>query len=131
MLRAGIDRRHFGGWWRCLAGNRRFPVHAFLRLAAGRELLTEGLFEAALDFRERHAVLRAARTGEAGLDRAEVERQEIAELGVAGAIFTEKALSATILLDELDLGGWASGRGQVTQGFGVDRKEAAGGAVFR
>src|SRR5207237_8133561 len=131
MLWTGVDRRHFGGWWRCLAGNRRFPVHAFLRLAAGRELLTEGLFEAALDFRERHAVLRAARPGKTRLDAAEVEGQEIAELGVTRAILAEELLRSAILLDELDLGGWASGRGQVTQGFGVDRKEAAGGAVFR
>ncbi len=93
-------------------------------------MLAERLLEAALDLLQRDAVLGTPRTGEAGLDSSQIESQEIGELRVAHAVFVEEALSAAILLYELDLRGRAAGRCQIAQGFGVDGEEAAGGPVF-
>ena len=79
---------------------------------------------------QRNAILRALRPGDARFDRCHVEVQHVAVIGLARAVFAEHALGAGVGFDERDLFGVAPGELQVAETLGVDREDAAGGAVL-
>ena len=96
-------------------------------------LLVVGLHrggEAGLHGREIDAPFRTLRAGHRGLHRREIELERVGEDGVRGLAGGEQPLRLAIGLDEGDAVGLAAGHGEIVQRLGVDREEAAGGAVF-
>ena len=79
---------------------------------------------------EEHAILRAFWTGDAGLDGGEVELEGLGVLGFGRGGGVEEVLLLVVRLDERDLVFAAAGEAQVAEGFGVNREDAAGGAVL-
>ena len=103
---------------------RRLAVSAFghgLREQAG-----EGVFE----IRDIDAVLRALGTCHAGLDGREVEVDINAVFHVTFFRHAEEVLGLEIVLERAALFGRAAGGGEVVDGFGINREEAHGGAIF-
>src|SRR6185437_1134047 len=80
--------------------------------------------------RERDAVLRPARTGERGLDVAEVELDNLRVPRVLAGLVPEEVLVA-VRLDERDALLGAAGEAQVVDRRLVDGEEATRGAVLR
>ena len=98
----------------------------------GRALLHgEGGLEALPHVGERHAILRPLRSGNAGLDGAEVELEELVEHGRGRFVGAEHALLPGVTLDQVDQLALAPGRLQVAQRLLVDREERGRGAVLR
>ena len=89
------------------------------------------LFIRRLGIRQQHLILRTARTGEAGHDGAEIEFQRVGEDGIGRIGFAPQALRLRISLDQRHGVGIAAGQHQIIDGLGIDREEAAGGAIFR
>ncbi|CRR97126.1 hypothetical protein PAERUG_P5_London_26_VIM_2_01_09_03357 [Pseudomonas aeruginosa] len=98
--------------------------------AGGMQLQAEELVEGAGDVLQGHAVLRALRSGQAGLDFAHVQVQGVGEHRLV-ALLAPQALFLAVGLDQLDRAFRTSGQAQVAEGDLVHREEAAGGAVFR
>ena len=96
----------------------------FLRALVGHGL-ERGLVDA-LRLAQRHAILRALRAGEAGLDRGEVELEHVGVVGGLGAVHAPQALRLGIGLDQRDLLRRAARQSQVAQRLLVDREDAAG-----
>lgn len=94
------------------------------------QLQAEELVEGAGDVLQGHAVLRALRSGQAGLDFAHVQVQGVGEHRLV-ALLAPQALFLAVGLDQLDRAFRTSGQAQVAEGDLVHREEAAGGAVFR
>ena len=80
---------------------------------------------------EADAILRPLRPGDARLDRAHVEFQHIGVVGLGRAVFPEQALCFGVGLDQRDLLLTSARQTQVAQALGIDREDAAGGAVLR
>ena len=74
--------------------------------------------------------MRSLRTGQARLDRREVELQHVGEDGVGRRGGAEEALLLRVALHEVHLGRAASRLPQVGERFVVHREEAAGGPVL-
>ena len=109
------------------AGNRNTLAHLFsLAITAG-----QFLFVSRLGVGQQHLVLRAARAGQAGHDGAEIEFQRVGEDGIGRIGFAPQALRLRISLDQRHGVGIAAGQHQIIDGLGIDREEAAGGAIFR
>ena len=80
--------------------------------------------------RKRDPVLRAPGSREARHDRAEVERERVAEDRVGSLVRAEEPLRAAVFLDEVDERRGAAGEEEVLERPVVDRKEAGRGAVL-
>ena len=80
---------------------------------------------------ERDPVLRPLRAGDGRDDVAEIELQRVGERRFGRIGVAPHALGFRIGFDQRDLPGIAAGEFEIAQGFGVDREEAAGRAVFR
>ena len=76
------------------------------------------------------AVLRALGAGQAGLDRAHVQLQGVAEVGVGRVVGAEEHVLAHVAGDELHLLLAAAGADEEAQRLFVHREEAHGGAVL-
>ena len=107
-------------------------VDAVAKLLAGLGVeLLHRLEEGLLGVGERHPVLRALGAGDAGHDVAEVELEQVGEVGVRGVGLGEHSLLAGVGVDQLDRLGRAAGEVEVAQGLGVDREDRAGRAELR
>ena len=84
----------------------------------------------ACGLRERHAILRTARTGEARLHGAEVELERVGEDGVRRLVGAEETLRLRVRLDQRDVLLAATGQAQVLERLGVDGEEAHRRAVL-
>ncbi len=145
------DRNHVGnGHVGCGAGRGRtertgdvaeqrrvpaltLPPHHLARgclVALYAEQAGKLLVEARGGLREQHAILRAARAGDRGLDGREIERKGCGVNGFRGFWRVKEALRAHVGFDQLDLAVGASGEAEVVESFVVDREDAAGGAVL-
>ena len=82
-------------------------------------------------FGQDHLVLRPLGAGERRLDGAEIERQQIGELGIGRVRVAPETLRLRIGLDQRDPFRVATGEPEIGAGLRVDREEAAGGTVFR
>ena len=80
---------------------------------------------------ERHTILRAARPGETRFHAAKIELELIGVAGRSCALVAPQALGSRIGAHELDALARAAGELEVAEGFRIDRKDAAGAAVFR
>ena len=101
-------------------------VHGLAVRALARRV---GGAEAGGDVGQRHAILRAARAGEAGRDAVEVELDERAERRRGIAVAAEEALLLVVRVDERHEVA-APGGAQVAQHLVVDREERGGRAVL-
>ena len=104
-------------------------VGILLRALVGHDL--ERRLVDALGLRQRHAILRALRAGEAGLDRGEIELEHVGVVGGLGAVHAPHALRLGIRLDQRDLLGGTARQLEIAQRLLVDGEDAAGAAVFR
>ena len=98
-------------------------------MAAVRSGRREVALERVRHLSQRDAVLRSTWAGHAGHDAAEVELEELVELGRRPGQ-PPQALLARVPLDELDLGGRASGQAQIGERLLVDREDARRGTVL-
>ncbi len=100
-------------------------------LVEPRELLLIGAAEDVAHIAERDAVLRPPRAGEAWLDRAQVQLQQLVEIGIRRVVRAEEPLLLAVSLDELDQVVIATREPQVGQRLLVHREESGRGAVLR
>ena len=112
-------------------GGPAFGVEAGDIVVGGLRIHGEGRLEALPHAGQRDAVLRALGPGDAGLDRVEVQIEQLAEDGRRGVVGTEHSLCARVLLHQLDQLRVTSRRLQVAERLRVDREEGGGGTVFR
>ena len=87
--------------------------------------------EGRLDLAQGHPVLRPLRAGQRGLDRGEVQLQDVGVARLRAGGVAENALGAAVGLHAPDVLLVPPGQAQVVQGGPVHREEAHGGAVFR
>src|SRR5665811_1212711 len=80
--------------------------------------------EDTLDIAQRHAILRAPRTGQARLNRTQIELEQLVELRVRRLIGAEESLLLAVLLDQLDLRFVAARQAQIGQRLVIDREQA-------
>ena len=90
----------------------------------------ERLFERRFRLPQRHAVLRALRPGERGLDGGEIEFQLVGVNRVRRGIGAENALRLGVFLDEAHARCVAAGEAQIGKRFGVHGEEAHRRAIF-
>ncbi len=113
---------------------RRSPRRRPLPSSLGRlgVELPHRLEEGVLRVRQRDPVLGALRPGDARLDLAEVELEQVAEkVGSSESGVVEQPLLAGVGVDQLDRLGRAPGELEVAQRLGVDREDRAGRAELR
>ncbi len=79
---------------------------------------------------QQHAILGPLGAGDAGLNGGQVELEGLRVFGLGRAGGVKEALLLVIGLDQIDLFFAAAGQAQIAEGFGVDREDAAGGAVL-
>ncbi len=91
----------------------------------------QAVAEIALHVFQQHPVLRPLGAGQRWLDLAHVQFQRGAVVGLRGVGVVPQALRLGVGLDQRDLLLAAPGQAQVGQRFGIDREDAAGGAVLR
>ena len=108
-----------------------FYFHALHGLGFFLEDVHESAGKFFADLRQCNAILRPARTGQTGFDAREIQMQRIGEGGLWRFPAVEEPLCLRIFLDQCDARSRPPGRFQEAQRFIVDRKEAAGGAIFR
>ena len=65
--------------------------------------------------RQRHPILRPLRSGQARLDRAQIERQDLGELRLGAVVGAEELLFLGIALDQIDFGVGAAGAAQIVR----------------
>ncbi|MND95340.1 hypothetical protein D3C80_875940 [compost metagenome] len=107
-----------------------FTFQAAFFLAGGLELQVGEVAERLRNVGQRHPVLWAFWSGEAGFDAAHVQRQAVGEHRfLAGQ--APQALGLAVGLDQLHRFQGPAGQAQVFQRDVVHREETAGGAVFR
>ena len=102
------------------------------RLSSARPCIEpSAAWKSALRLLERHAILRPPRSGQARLDRPEIEldRFGVLRIGLAGA--AEEPLRLRVRLDQLDARRLAAGEAQVVERHRVDREDRDRGAVLR
>ena len=104
---------------------------ALFHLGRFVEFLVHRAGKSALDILQGDAVLRALGTGKRGLDGGEIELEHVGEHRVRRGLGVVHALRLGIGRNQRDHLGRAAGVAQITHGVVVDRREAAGGAVFR
>ncbi len=101
----------------------------------GRRLLRlqrlERRLERAADVGESYAVLRTLRTGEARLDRREIERQDLRVVRLRRAVRAEETLLLRVGFDESDARLGAAREAQVRDRGIIQREEPARRAVLR
>ena len=100
------------------------------RLGRGRKQAGKLLRKAHRRILQQHAILRALGPGHTGLDCAKIEFERLRVFGFRRAGRVEESLLLVIGLDQRDLFFAAAGEAQVAQRLGVDREDAAGGAVL-
>src|ERR1700677_3278211 len=93
-------------------------------------LSSERIAKGAASTRERHSVLRALRTGQAWLDRREVEFDVLGVDRFGRVLVVPDTLRLRVRLDELELIGRSSREGEVVKRDLVDREECARRAIF-
>ena len=81
--------------------------------------------------RERHAILRTLRAGQARLDRREVELDRFRVHGVRRTVDAEESLLLRVVLDQRHLRLVATSQPQVVQRHVVDREDGDGRAILR
>ncbi len=106
----------------------------FVAVVAHGDVLLRGafhrLFEQRFRLPQRHAVLRAFRPGQSGLDGCEIEFERVGINRIRRRIGAEYALRLAVFLDEAHARLAAAGETQIGKRFSVDREKAHGGAVF-
>ena len=108
---------------------RRHALAPFaLRHAEGG---AEGAGEGGGGVGEADPVLRAPGAGDAGLDRAEIQREGVREQRVGRVGVAPQPLRPGVGLDQRDARGRAGAGGEIVDRLPVDGEEAAGRAVFR
>ena len=104
---------------------------ALALLAALVEFLVHRAGKAVLHILQQHAILRALRAGERGLDRAELEFHDIGEDRIGRRLGAVEPLRLRVGLHQRDALALARGLGQIVDGVVIDREESAGRAILR
>ena len=95
------------------------------------DFLNQLLAEFRLGGAEQHAVVRAARAGEARAHFGEIKCEPVGEDRVGRAVFAEQPLRLAVGLDQLNLMLGAAGQAQIGERLRIDGEEADGRAVLR
>ena len=89
------------------------------------------LGKGALGHAQRHAILRAAGAGQAGLNRTHVQLEDVGVIGGSLTVDAPQALGLGIGFDQCDLLGGTTRQFEVADGLFIDREDGTGATELR